>query len=67
MDHRNVKPFARPLSEVFGDNPQLLYEMPKFQRVYTWNKNHWIAIGDEGHFLGSIIAIEPPSVFVDDP
>ena len=56
--------------KVFGDNPELLYEMPKFQREYVWDKPDWFKFfkdladnaDEEGHFMGSIIGIEPKTV-----
>ncbi len=73
MDVRNLNLASRPISELFGDNPELLYEMPKFQREYVWKKNDWdkffkdLTAEDSGHFLGSIIGIEPPTMFEKNP
>ncbi len=73
MDVRNLNLASRPISELFGDNPELLYEMPKFQREYVWKKNDWekffkdLTSEDNGHFLGSIIGIEPPTMFEKNP
>ncbi len=73
MDVRNLNLASRPISELFGDNPELLYEMPKFQREYVWKKNDWekffkdLTTDDNGHFLGSIIGIEPPTMFEKNP
>ncbi len=73
MDVRNLNLASRPISEIFGDNPELLYEMPKFQREYVWKKNDWdkffkdLTAEDIGHFLGSIIGIEPATIYEKDP
>lgn len=73
MDVRNLNLASRPISELFGDNPELLYEMPKFQREYVWKKNDWekffkdLTVDDNGHFLGSIIGIEPSTMFERNP
>ncbi len=73
MDVRNLNLASRPISELFGDNPELLYEMPKFQREYVWKKNDWdkffkdLTAEDIGHFLGSIIGIEPSTMFEKNP
>lgn len=73
MDVRNLNLASRPISELFGDNPELLYEMPKFQREYVWSNNDWdkffkdLTAEDTGHFLGSIIGIEPSTIYEKNP
>lgn len=52
-----------PLSELFNNNNQVSYHIPKYQRQYVWNKSNWETLFDDveesngGHFLGSIICI----------
>jgi hypothetical protein len=55
--------FNYPISQLFEDNAKIVYQIPRYQRPYTWNKKHWedlfddILDNDPGYFLGSIICI----------
>jgi hypothetical protein len=55
--------FNYPLSQLFDDNARVVYQIPRYQRPYTWNKKHWedlfddVLDNDPGYFLGSIICI----------
>lgn len=52
-----------PVSQLFEDTAKIVYQIPRYQRPYTWNKKHWedlfddILDNDPGYFLGSIICI----------
>ena len=52
-----------PLSVLFDNDSKVFYQIPRYQRPYTWNKRHWeqlfddILESDPGYFLGSIICI----------
>ena len=52
-----------PLSVLFDNDSKIVYQIPRYQRPYTWNKKHWeqlfddILESDPGYFLGSIICI----------
>ena len=52
-----------PISQLFEDTAKIVYQIPRYQRPYTWNKKHWedlfddILDNDPGYFLGSIICI----------
>lgn len=51
------------ISQIFDTESDWLYEVPKYQREYTWGKSHWESLYDDlvdnetGYFLGSIICI----------
>jgi hypothetical protein len=55
--------FNYPVSQLFEDTAKIVYQIPRYQRPYTWNKKHWedlfddILDNDPGYFLGSIICI----------
>ncbi|MFO7802036.1 MAG: DUF262 domain-containing protein, partial [Desulfovermiculus sp.] len=52
-----------PISQLFDPESVVVYAIPKYQREFTWNKNHWERLFDDimennpGYFLGSIICI----------
>ena len=54
------KSLVQVLGEVSNKN---IYEIPKYQREYTWTKKEWMQLfvdvtnNDEGYFLGTIIGI----------
>ncbi|MFN9539601.1 MAG: DUF262 domain-containing protein, partial [Planctomycetota bacterium] len=47
-----------PLSVLFDNDSKIVYQIPRYQRPYTWNKKHWeqlfddILESDPGYFLG---------------
>ena len=52
-----------PLSQFFDIDSKKVYEIPKYQREYTWQKNQWEVLFDDlmenndGYYLGSIICV----------
>ena len=52
-----------PLSQIFDIESKRVYEIPKYQREYTWQKPQWEVLfddlmeNDEGYYLGSIICV----------
>lgn len=52
-----------PLSVLFDNDSRVCYRIPRYQRPYTWKKDHWeqlfddVLESDPGYFLGSIICI----------
>ena len=52
------------ITEILSPDSNVRYEIPKYQRKYTWTRGEWEAIFDDvcfnprGHFLGSIICIK---------
>ena len=52
-----------PLSQIFDSASKRVYEIPKYQREYTWQKPQWEVLfddlmeNDEGYYLGSFICV----------
>ena len=52
-----------PISQLFDIEANVVYAIPRYQREYTWSRNHWECLFDDilennpGYFLGSIICI----------
>lgn len=52
-----------PISQIFDINSNHIFEIPKYQREYTWSQGQWedlfddIIYNENGYFLGTIIAI----------
>ena len=50
--------------EIFGIDSKRVYQIPRYQREYSWNKKRWETLfddideNDKGYFLGSIICIK---------
>jgi len=53
-----------PVSALFGTDNREVYEIPRYQREYTWGSRHWEDLFDDladneiGYFLGTIICID---------
>ena len=56
------------VSEIFSINSDRVYQIPKYQRQYTWGKGDWDALfndvteNDNGYFLGSYICVNNGSL-----
>ncbi|ALP48816.1 DUF262 domain-containing protein [Corynebacterium glutamicum] len=58
-----------PIHILFSHDNNVVYQVPKFQREYTWGKAEWDELIDdliendngEGHFLGTIICVNSTS------
>lgn len=52
-----------PISQIYDIESNVVYAIPRYQREFAWNKNHWENLFDDimdnhaGYFLGSIICI----------
>lgn len=52
-----------PVSQLFDIEAGVVYQIPRYQREYTWTKTHWENLFDDilennpSYFLGSIICI----------
>lgn len=63
MNINNINVSKYPVSQVFDTESKVVFEIPKYQREYTWGTREWEALFDditentEGYFLGSIICI----------
>jgi len=59
---KNVNPY--PISQLFDTDSKIVYEIPKYQREYTWKTKHWENLFDDlcenhaGYFFGTIICID---------
>ena len=58
----------RPITELLNSGGDTVYEVPRYQREYTWSRDEWenlfndIKENDEGYFLGSMICINRGSI-----
>ncbi len=54
---------AYKLSVILGTDKKFFYDIPKYQREYTWGNREWNALfndiidNEKGYFLGSIICV----------
>lgn len=61
MEIRKVS--AKQISELFDKERSIYFQIPKYQREYTWGNSQWTALyddlieNDKGYFIGSIIYI----------
>ena len=61
----------KQISEIFPNDRDLIYEIPKYQRKYTWGVNEWemlfndVIENDDGYFLGSTICVAKPGNIFD--
>ena len=52
-----------PLNNILSTNGMVYYEIPKYQREYSWNKDNWEALFSDieenpvKYFIGSIIFV----------
>ena len=52
------------IAQLFSNANSILYNIPKYQREYTWGQKEWnllfndVIENDEGYFLGSIICVD---------
>ena len=58
---RHTDPYS--VSQIFSNDKNIYYSIPKYQREYTWGKKEWdllfddVVTNDNGYFLGSIICV----------
>ena len=58
---KGCKPYD--LKVILGHDKKAFYDVPKYQREYTWNKPQWEALfndlvgNSQGYFLGTIICV----------
>ena len=63
MNISNINVNKHPVSSLLNPENNVVYEIPKYQREYTWGSREWEALFDDlvenekGYFLGSIICI----------
>lgn len=65
----------QPLHQLFSPDSLVSYEIPRYQREYSWGKNNWDELFDDifesdqgtGHFLGTIISLSRTTPNVNEP
>ena len=73
MNINNINVNKYPVSQVFDPDSKVIFEIPKYQREYTWGTREWEALfddlveNDDGYFLGSIICINTATDSINAP
>lgn len=73
MNINNINVNKYPVSQVFDPDSKVIFEIPKYQREYTWGSREWEALfddlieNDDGYFLGSIICINTATDSINGP
>ena len=73
MNINNINVNKYPISQVFDPDSKVIFEVPKYQREYTWGSREWEALfddlieNDDGYFLGSIICINIATDSINGP
>jgi len=64
-----IKGISDPsISILLSDDSKLVFQIPRYQREYTWSKNNWETIFDDlieneiGYFIGSIVCINTSTI-----
>ena len=71
MSIKNVNPY--PMSQLFDTDSKWIFEIPKYQREYTWGIKEWENLYDDlsenhsGYFLGTIICIDTSADSINAP
>lgn len=62
-----------PISQLFDTDGKMVFEIPKYQREYTWGSYQWENLFDDlldnqsGYFLGTIICIDTSVDAINSP
>lgn len=62
-----------PLSQLLDTESKIIFEIPKYQREYTWGLSQWENLFDDlsdnnpGYFLGTIICIDTTTDAINAP
>lgn len=73
MNINNINVNKYPVSQIFDPDSKVIFEIPKYQREYTWGSREWEALfddlieNDDGYFLGSIICINTATDSINGP
>ncbi len=73
MNINNINVNKYPISQVLDPDTKMIYEIPKYQREYTWGLREWETLfddlmeNDNGYFLGSIICINSATDMINAP
>ena len=47
MNINNINVNKYPVSQVFDPDSKVIFEIPKYQREYTWGTREWEALFDD--------------------
>lgn len=73
MNFNNINVSKSQVSQVLDHQTKEVFEIPKYQREYTWGTREWEALfddlneNDDGYFLGSIIYINSSTDGINAP
>lgn len=73
MNINSINVNKYPVSQMFDPDSKVVFEIPKYQREYTWGYREWGALfddlidNDDGYFLGSIICISSATDSINAP
>lgn len=73
MNINSINVNKYPISQMFDPDSKVIFEIPKYQREYTWGTREWEALyddlteNDDGYFLGSIICINSATDTINAP
>lgn len=73
MNINSINVNKYPVSQMFDPDSKVIFEIPKYQREYTWGTREWEALFDDitendyGYFLGSIICINSATDAINSP
>ena len=73
MNINSINVNKYPVSQMFDPDSKVIFEIPKYQREYTWGTREWEALFDDitendyGYFLGSIICINSATDAINAP
>lgn len=71
MSIKNVNQY--PVSQLLDADGKIVFEIPKYQREYTWRSAQWESLFDDlmdndpGYFLGTIICIDTSNDSINEP
>ncbi len=73
MNINSINVNKYPVSQLLDPDSLVIYEVPKYQREYTWGAKEWETLfddlmeNDNGYFLGSIICINSSTDSINAP
>lgn len=73
MNINSINVNKYPISQILDPESKVVFEIPKYQREYTWGTREWEAIfedligNEDGYFLGSIICINTTTDSINSP
>lgn len=73
MNINSINVNKYPISQILDPESKVVFEIPKYQREYTWGTREWEAVfedlidNENGYFLGSIICINTTTDSINSP